>query len=45
MKQGIAGGGAYLVLRFVFGLKWWAAFPIAMVIAAAVYFFLVAGKS
>ncbi len=30
MKQGVAGGGSYLILRFVFGLDWWVAFPIAM---------------
>ena len=45
MKQGIAGGASDLVLRFVFGLDWWVAFPIAMVIAAVVYYFLVAGKN
>ncbi len=45
MKQAIAGGGSYLILRFVFGLDWWVAFPLSMVIAGAVYFLLVAGKN
>ena len=45
MKQGIAGGGSYLILRFVFGLDWWVAFPISMLIAVVVYILLVAGKN
>ncbi len=45
MKQAIAGGGSYLILRFVFGLDWWVAVPISMAIAVAVYFLLVAGKN
>ena len=45
MKQAVAGGGSYLILRFVFGLDWWVAFPIAMAIAVVVYFRLVAGKN
>ena len=44
MKQGIAGGVSYVVLRIVFGLEWWIAFPVAMVIAFGVYLLLVAGK-
>ena len=37
MAQGIAGGVSYVVLRFVFGLEWWIAFPLAMVIAGIVF--------
>ncbi len=37
MAQGLAGGVSYVVLRFVFGLEWYLAFPLAMVIALIVF--------
>ena len=44
-RQGIAGAVSYLVLRFVFGLDWWISFPVALLVAAGVYWLMVARKN
>ena len=42
LKQGIPGGVAFLVLRFVFGVDSWISFIVAILVSTGVYLLVIA---